>query len=97
LDAVVPAQMFDNAVKREPAVDPPRTSTAPLSLPKKLSWVIDRVIEKDLVDAQTAIDSIISDSDVNVIHFTGYGTDFIKKFARVSPDAFIQQSLQLGI
>jgi hypothetical protein len=31
LDAVVPVQMFDNAVRREPAVDPPRTSPAPLS------------------------------------------------------------------
>jgi carnitine O-acetyltransferase len=96
LDAVVPAQMFDNCVKREPAVDPPSVSNKPLSAPKKLSWVIDREIEDDLVSAQKAIDAVISDSDVQVIHFQGYGSNFIKKFARVSPDAFIQQSLQLA-
>jgi carnitine O-acetyltransferase len=88
--------MFDTCVKREPAVDPPHTSSVPLPNPKKLSWVTDKFIDQDLIIAQKSIDSIIADSDVNVIHFNEYGTDFIKKFVKVSPDAYIQQSLQIA-
>lgn len=66
LDAVVPAIMFDNIVSREPATDPAKVSREPLPPPRKLSWVIDNVIEKALVGSQNVLDGLIADSDVQV-------------------------------
>jgi len=97
LDAVVPAMMFDVAASREPASDPQNAVPLPaLTPPVHLSWVTDAGTKSALEEAQRDADALISDSDVLVIHFTGYGTDWIKKVAKCSPDAFIQQSLQLA-
>lgn len=35
-------------------------------------------------------------SQMDVLEFTGYGATTIKKF-KISPDAFVQMALQLGV
>ncbi|KAJ3045926.1 hypothetical protein HDV00_006192 [Rhizophlyctis rosea] len=95
-DALVPALMFDHCISHEPAKDPPTAkASSKLKRPRHLRWQIDAKIEKGLVEAQKFVDATIADSDVGVLHFVKFGSDVIKKEARVSPDAFMQMALQL--
>jgi carnitine O-acetyltransferase len=94
-DALIPAQLVDFAVQREPAQDPPNASSNPSIRPSfRLEFVIDSKIQESLVRAQSFVNDLIQDSDVAVMHYSGYGSDFIKT-AKVSPDAYIQMCLQL--
>lgn len=87
--------MFDTAAANEPAKDPPNAVDS-LDPVKALSWEVNDEINQFISVAQKDADDIINDSDVTVIHFSDFGSDFIKSTAQVSPDAFIQQSLQLA-
>ncbi|KAL2913180.1 hypothetical protein HK105_207299 [Polyrhizophydium stewartii] len=95
-DALVPAYAIDFAARNEPAKDPalvaPASATPPV---RRLEWTVDGKILQAIRDAQTFTSKLIGDSDVHVLHYKNYGADFIKKFAKVSPDAFIQMCLQL--
>ena len=93
-DALVPALAADYAAHREPATDPPGAVSSDLKV-VHLKWTVDADILQGLKDAQTYITKTIRDSDLHVVHFTQYGADFIKKVAKVSPDAYIQMCLQL--
>ncbi|KAJ3217925.1 hypothetical protein HK099_005296 [Clydaea vesicula] len=96
LDALVPATMMEECASREPASDPANVSSSfTLNKPFKLKWVTDESVIEDLKKAQSNADRLIADSDVSVLHFTDYGADFIKKFGKVSPDAYVQMCLQL--
>ncbi|KAK0193843.1 acyltransferase ChoActase/COT/CPT [Armillaria mellea] len=55
----------------------------------RLDWVVDDFIKKECVNAKERADRIVENSD------DSYGTDWIKGVAKLSPDAFIQMSLQL--
>ncbi|KAF8653605.1 hypothetical protein AX16_003849 [Volvariella volvacea WC 439] len=63
---------------------------------ERLDWVVDDRIKKQCVDAQRRATEIIQDSDDSVLWFEGYGTDWIKTVAKMSPDAYIQMVLQLA-
>ncbi|KAJ3184004.1 hypothetical protein HDU85_001855 [Gaertneriomyces sp. JEL0708] len=96
-DALVPAVMFDWVVGQEPAKDPASANrTAQLQPPKKLVWKVDGKVMDGLKEAQALVDASIKDSDVKLFNFPVYGSDFIKKTAKVSPDAFMQMALQLN-
>jgi carnitine O-acetyltransferase len=76
---------------------------ASMNHPVKLTWKIDSFVSKGIKDAQIFVDQLIGDSDLGVIHFNDFGSDWIKKYgrffrltsAKVSPDAFVQICLQL--
>jgi carnitine O-acetyltransferase len=76
---------------------------ASMNHPVKLKWKIDSVVSKGIRDAQIFVDQLIGNSDLGVLHFSDYGSDWIKKYgnllrltlAKVSPDAFVQICLQL--
>jgi hypothetical protein len=95
-DALVPAQLVDFAVQREPAIDPPQAVSTNITPVRRLEWVIDDTITRSLCQAQTYIHELIADSDVHVLHYTGYGSEFIKRCGKVSPDAFTQMCLQVA-
>ncbi|KAI8916733.1 acyltransferase ChoActase/COT/CPT [Powellomyces hirtus] len=95
-DALVPALIADDVVKHEPAKDPASAKrNATLRPPQKLLWKIDNKIVQDLEEAQRAIDVDIANSDMKILHYSKYGTDFIKKIGKSSPDAYMQMALQL--
>ncbi|KAI8924064.1 acyltransferase ChoActase/COT/CPT [Entophlyctis helioformis] len=96
-DALVPALAVDFAAKNEPAKDSPGAilSAPTANKARRLTWNTDAKIGKAIVDAQAAASKLIADSDLTVMHFAEYGGDFIKKNAKVSPDAYIQMCLQL--
>ena len=50
-----------------------------MNSPIKLHWTIDSVVKQGLVDAQTFVDRVISDSDLGILHFLDFGSDWIKK------------------
>ncbi|EIN09804.1 acyltransferase ChoActase/COT/CPT [Punctularia strigosozonata HHB-11173 SS5] len=62
----------------------------------RLDWETDETIEQACAEAQSRAEAIIADSDDSVLHFSEYGADWIKSVARLSPDAYIQQALQLA-
>jgi carnitine O-acetyltransferase len=96
-DALVPAQLVDFSVAREPASDPPNADQKPSIKPiQRLEWVIDEKISKSFVKAQKFINETIQDSDVQVLHYRKYGNDWIKKVAKSSPDAFAQMCIQIA-
>ena len=64
----------------EPAKDPENgLVVADMNAPKKIKWKIDKAVEKSLGDAQIFVDKLIADSDLGILHFENYGSDWIKK------------------
>ncbi|KAI0777148.1 acyltransferase ChoActase/COT/CPT [Irpex lacteus] len=63
---------------------------------KRLDWVTDEFIRRECVDAEERARVVAEDSDDTVLWFDSYGADWIKNEAKLSPDAYIQQALQLA-
>lgn len=81
---------IDNMVAREDGV-----SLQHLPPPERLEWVIPPEISKRLTEAATSFDKRIEDLDFYVYRYKSYGKNFIKS-CQVSPDVYIQLSLQLA-
>jgi len=62
--------------------------------PERLKWQIDEEIESRIETSLAMANSLISDVEMALLVWTEYGKGFIKKL-RISPDAFIQMTLQL--
>lgn len=78
-----------------PAVSTVASSSTPLY--QKLEWDVDRETEKDIKAAFAVARGISTESDIGELWFDDFGTTWIKKVAKQSPDAFIQQVLQLAL
>ncbi|XP_063217738.1 choline O-acetyltransferase [Bacillus rossius redtenbacheri] len=61
----------------------------------RLDWAADQTVEHALRQAAVHIDTLVEDLDLYVYRYLEYGKNFIKS-CRVSPDAYIQLSLQLA-
>lgn len=48
--------------------------------PVKLHWQIDSVVKKGIADGQLFVNNLINDSDLGILHFHEYGSDWIKKY-----------------
>lgn len=96
-DALIPSRLMDYLVESEPVSDPvhvaPRTQ---MRKPKLLKWKVDEEIREAIEHAEVVAKSIAVDSDAAVLIFDLYGSDFIKRIARVSPDAYVQMVVQLA-
>eukprot|EP00835_Amoeboradix_gromovi_P005838 NODE_596_length_6276_cov_0.384977.p1 type:complete len:599 gc:universal NODE_596_length_6276_cov_0.384977:438-2234(+) len=93
-DAIVPANMFDHILKNEENAQLP--STAVNGEIKQLKFNIARETEVDIANAEKAASQYAANIEVELLHFNDYGSDFIKKLGKCSPDAFIQLVLQLS-
>ncbi|KAJ1552943.1 hypothetical protein HK405_009475 [Cladochytrium tenue] len=81
---------------REPFSDPLNArADAEVRAPEKLRWDADERVLAAVAAAQGKVRAIIADSDVAVIEYKGYGAEFMRKVAKVSPDAYTQMALQL--
>nr|CAG8564833.1 11735_t:CDS:10 [Entrophospora candida] len=92
-DAVIPGKMMDYIVSREPAQDPPNASSISLPTPEHLKWNLDSSIQKTIENAQVNIQSAIDNVDSVLLHYSEYGSNWLKK---ISPDAFVQMAFQLA-
>uniref|UniRef100_A0A1A9W5V2 Choline O-acetyltransferase n=1 Tax=Glossina brevipalpis TaxID=37001 RepID=A0A1A9W5V2_9MUSC len=63
--------------------------------PERLEWDLTLDIQRRFAQAAVSFDKSISDLDFHVYRYKGYGKNFIKG-CQVSPDAYIQLSLQLA-
>jgi carnitine O-acetyltransferase len=76
---------------------PARTSStgSDLPTPKELKFVVDAKVEKAVKDSCQRFDELVGKHDLHVLHYEGYGKDYIKKF-KASPDAWAQLVKQLA-
>ncbi|CAE7076446.1 unnamed protein product [Rhizoctonia solani] len=63
---------------------------------KHLDWEIDSNIEEEIKQAEARAKAIVEDSDASQLWYSEYAADWMKKSAKVSPDAYIQLALQLA-
>ena len=61
--------------------------------PHKLNFFVSKATEDDIQHALLDMDKLIDDFDLNVLHFKGYGTNYIKS-QNLSPDSFVQMAMQ---
>jgi carnitine O-acetyltransferase len=72
------------------------TSSSSTPLFQKLDWDVDSKTEANIKAAFSVARDISRESDIGELWFDDFGTQWIKKVAKQSPDAFIQQVLQLA-
>ncbi|CAE6408771.1 unnamed protein product [Rhizoctonia solani] len=63
---------------------------------KYLDWEVDSTIEGEIKQAEGRAKAIVEDSDASQLWFSEYAADWMKKTAKVSPDAYIQLAIQLA-
>ncbi|KIP10211.1 hypothetical protein PHLGIDRAFT_66094 [Phlebiopsis gigantea 11061_1 CR5-6] len=75
----------------------PRTADtgSALAAPKELTFVLDAASQTHIKQAEADFDELVGAHDMAVLHYEGYGKEFIKKF-KTSPDAWAQLVKQLA-
>ncbi|WVQ84423.1 hypothetical protein IAT38_006575 [Cryptococcus sp. DSM 104549] len=63
---------------------------------ERQDWVVDEQIEAEIEGVKVKNQKLIDDSDASQLWWGEYAVEWIKKNAKVSPDAYIQQALQLA-
>jgi hypothetical protein len=64
-------------------------------MPRKLRWKLSDSVNACIENAKIKFDQMIDDLDFSLLKFSKFGRDFPKKI-KVSPDSFIQLSMQLA-
>ncbi|TPX34106.1 hypothetical protein SeMB42_g07377 [Synchytrium endobioticum] len=96
-DALMPSTMFQFVEAHAPARDPANVASHPsLRAPSKLKWKVNASITKAIENADRNAKKVIANSDLTVLRFTEYGSDYIKASVKTSPDAFSQMAIQLA-
>ncbi|KAF8924500.1 acyltransferase ChoActase/COT/CPT [Dissophora ornata] len=94
-DALIPALILD-VVMRKPTDLNAASSNAAVEAPQHLSFVTDAKTQEHIKAASVTIENLSKNSDCGIVHFDEYGTDYIKKVVKASPDAYLQMAIQLG-
>lgn len=63
---------------------------------ERLEWTTDNKIERAIEQAEATIKAIVEDSDGLMLWYDEYGADWMKRQAKLSPDAYIQMAMQLA-
>lgn len=98
-DALTASYAFDHMLKKP---CPPNASTANIqpfksaAAVERLLFEVDETVHHHLQEARDDTAKTIALSDCRVLIWDQYGTTWVKKYAKVSPDAFFQMSLQLA-
>ncbi|KAI9015355.1 acyltransferase ChoActase/COT/CPT [Hyaloraphidium curvatum] len=94
-DAAVPNMMFDWALKNEADAAVLGGKQVSLAAPKKLKFVADGQVSADIAAAQRETKEWVGKLDSVVAEYNTYGAGWVKKNAKISPDAYAQMCLQL--
>ena len=70
-------------------------SICELPIPRKLKWKINDNVKAWIARAKQRIDEEIQNLDFHLLKYEKFGREFPKKI-KMSPDSFIQLSLQLA-
>ncbi|XP_010222256.1 PREDICTED: carnitine O-acetyltransferase [Tinamus guttatus] len=87
--------LVDHVVEYTKKPELVRSPMIPLPMPKKLRFNITPEIKNDIEKAKQNLNIMVQDLDVKVMVFHQFGKNFPKS-EKISPDAFIQQALQLA-
>ena len=63
---------------------------------QRLTWVTDAKVSEAIDEAEKEIQAAVEDSEGLMLWFDDYGTEWIKKVGKQSPDAYIQMAMQLA-
>ena len=76
---------------------PARTESTGSSLPAptEITFTIDAKTKANIAQAEKDFDELVGQHDMEVLHYEGYGKEYIKKF-KTSPDAWAQLVKQLA-
>ncbi|KDN43950.1 acyltransferase ChoActase/COT/CPT [Tilletiaria anomala UBC 951] len=107
VDALIPSILADYATGVPcpppgalfPAVDttsPADLSDAPAAAHKRLDFTLDDALHAEIRAATRRALAISAGTDLRVLYYNEYGADWIKKVAKQSPDAYLQQALQVA-
>ncbi|KAH9936124.1 acyltransferase ChoActase/COT/CPT [Fomitopsis serialis] len=66
-----------------------------LEAPKELAFVLDSNTNRYVKEAEKNFDDLVGKHDMHVLHYEGYGKEYIKRF-KASPDAWAQLVKQLA-
>ncbi|KAG2182043.1 hypothetical protein INT43_006969 [Umbelopsis isabellina] len=98
-DALTASYFFDHMLKKP---CPAGASTSSITSSKsdisvqRLVFEIDKTMDKYLEEAKVDTAKTIAFSETTVLIWDQYGTDWVKKVGKVSPDAYFQMCLQLA-
>ncbi|KAJ1982918.1 hypothetical protein H4R35_000044 [Dimargaris xerosporica] len=96
-DALIPALIFEYLVEiptRWPATL--ARNMYRYEKPQRLHFRADDRVTRMVAAAEARAQKAIAQSNLRVLHFTAYGTDYIKRVCRIGPDAYVQMALQLA-
>ncbi|KAG0245852.1 acyltransferase ChoActase/COT/CPT [Mortierella sp. GBAus27b] len=94
-DALIPSLFMDYIIRKPTDLNAP-SSNAVVEAPKHLTFVTDAKAEEHIKGAKATIEALSKNSDCGIIYFDEYGSDYIKKVVKTSPDAYLQMAIQLG-
>lgn len=94
--SAVPATPFGQAF---PTVDTTASSeiSSARSAFKRRDFDVDAKLSDEIATATRSAVALAAESDIRELFFDEYGTDWIKKVAKVSPDAYLQTVLQIAM
>ncbi|CBN79817.1 Carnitine/choline O-acyltransferase [Ectocarpus siliculosus] len=75
---------------------PESWSPVAVTPPRPLDLALSPASLRAIASAEVAFDRLVNQHEMDVLEFTGYGANTIKKF-KISPDAFVQMALQLAV
>jgi hypothetical protein len=70
-------------------------SICELPMPRKLKWSISNRVKNWIDHARVSMDHSIQNLDIYILKYNKFGRDFPKNI-NISPDSFIQLSMQLA-
>ncbi|CAG8673044.1 6506_t:CDS:2, partial [Scutellospora calospora] len=94
-DALIPSHICEWAVS-EPTTLNAQLSGRLIPPPFRIRFITNEQTLKDIEVAEDRTKTLIADSDATVLQFPEYGTHFIKKIGKCSPDAYLQMVIQLA-
>ncbi|KAI8848909.1 acyltransferase ChoActase/COT/CPT [Chytridium lagenaria] len=95
IDASVAGRVADTILSREPYKARDIESTAEITPPEKLNWVVNEEITTLLKKASKDVKEFNDDLESISFDFEIYGTRFLNEVAKSDPDAFFQNALLL--
>lgn len=79
LDALIPAYLFNTVVSKEKPDFPNAPVRSLLAKPFKLEWKVDERVAEALHKGQKRVDATVNDSDLKIVEFPDFGSDYIKQ------------------
>lgn len=89
--------MMGSLAQGKASLGPKRTSTTGklLPAPQELQFKLDVKADRNIQASELEFDKLVNAHDMEVLHYEGYGKEYIKKF-KASPDAWAQLTKQLA-